>query len=141
VASEAVEAARVAESGRTIELDAAEPATVLGDAGRLRQVVDNLLENARVHTPPGTSASVRVARDGEQVVLAVHDEGPGIDPSIVGTVFERFSRGDSARSRETGGAGLGLAIVAAIVDAHGGAVGVAPDGPGATIEVRLPAAR
>lgn len=139
IATDAVDAAAAADPGRALDLETAGPVVVRGDAGRLRQVVDNLLENARVHTPEGTPTHVRVVHDGTEVALTVADEGPGISPELADSVFERFTRGDEARSRETGGAGLGLAIVAAIVDAHGGAVRVLTDGPGATVEVRLPA--
>ncbi|HEY7761393.1 MAG TPA: ATP-binding protein, partial [Actinomycetota bacterium] len=139
VAAEAVEAARAIEPGRDVTLDVGGDATIEGDRGRLRQVVDNLLENARVHTPPGTPAHVRVDRDGSDVVLAVADEGPGLSAEARSRVFERFYRDDGARSRETGGAGLGLAIVAAIAEAHGGGVRVVEGDPGATFEVRLPA--
>jgi two-component system OmpR family sensor kinase len=139
VAAEAVEAARAIEPGRDVTLDVGGDATIEGDRGRLRQVVDNLLENARVHTPPGTPAHVRVDRDDSHVVLAVADEGPGLSAEARSRVFERFYRDDGARSRETGGAGLGLAIVAAIAEAHGGAVRVVEGAPGATFEVRLPA--
>jgi two-component system OmpR family sensor kinase len=139
VAAEAVEAARAIEPGRDVTLDVGGDATIEGDRGRLRQVVDNLLENARVHTPSGTPAHVRVDRDGSDVVLAVADEGPGLSAEARSRVFERFYRDDGARSRETGGAGLGLAIVAAIAEAHGGGVRVVEGDPGATFEVRLPA--
>jgi two-component system OmpR family sensor kinase len=139
VAAEAVEAARAIEPGRDVTLDVGGDATIEGDRGRLRQVVDNLLENARVHTPPGTPAHVRVDRDDSHVVLAVADEGPGLSAEARSRVFERFYRDDGARSRETGGAGLGLAIVAAIAEAHGGGVRVVEGDPGATFEVRLPA--
>jgi two-component system OmpR family sensor kinase len=141
VAADAVDAARAADPSRVLDLTASAPAPVLGDAGRLRQVLDNLLENARAHTPEGTPAHVRVASDTAEIVLTVADEGPGIDPALAPALFERFARGDEARSRETGGAGLGLAIVAAIVEAHGGTVRALPSDGGATFEVRLPAAQ
>ncbi len=136
---EAAEAARAVDPSRAIDIDADAGVVVPGDSGRLRQVLDNLLENARVHTPPGTPVQVAVRRQGEEVLLSVSDEGPGIDPGIQSTMFERFTRGDEARSREAGGAGLGLAIVSAIVEAHGGTVSARQRDRGATIEVRLPA--
>ena len=83
---------------------------------------------------------MRVAREGDEAVLTVSDEGAGFPPTLGTKAFERFTRGDEARSRETGGAGLGLAIVAAIVEAHGGSVRVAPSSAGAMVEVRLPVA-
>ncbi len=114
---------------------------VEGDADRLRQVVSNLVGNARVHTPPGTPVEVRTSREGERAVLEVADEGPGMAPEVADRAFERFFRADPGRSRDHGGTGLGLAIVRAIVEAHGGTVAlVAPPGRGTTVRVELPAA-
>jgi two-component system, OmpR family, sensor kinase len=143
VVTDAVESARTIEPDRPIDLDADGLVIVMGDEARLRQVLDNLLDNVRVHTPARTPVRVSVGPAGEDVVLSVTDEGPGLAPEVAGRVFERFYRGDPARSRETGGAGLGLSIVAAIVDAHGGSVSAdpGPDGSGARFEVRLPAGR
>lgn len=116
-----------------------EPVLIAGDAGRLHQVAANLLANARTHTPAGTTVTVSVARDGRDAVLRVHDDGPGIDPSIERELFERFSRADRSRARQTGGTGLGLSIARAIVEAHGGSIRV-DSSPGDTaFEVRLPA--
>ncbi|HEX9122419.1 MAG TPA: HAMP domain-containing sensor histidine kinase [Actinomycetota bacterium] len=141
VAADAVDGARAVEPDRSVDLEVEDGAVVLGDDGRLRQVVDNLLDNVRVHTPPGAAAHVRVSRDGDDVVLVVADEGPGLDPETAARVFERFYRGDPSRSRSNGGAGLGLSIVAAIVEAHGGTVlAGSPEGGGARLEVRIPAA-
>lgn len=116
---------------------------VLGDEARLRQVVTNLLANARTHTPPGTPITVAVGRadDGRHAVLEVRDAGPGMTAEQAERVFERFYRADTARSREQGGAGLGLAIVAALLEASGGQVSLqtAP-GRGATFRVLLPIA-
>ena len=99
----------------------------------------NLLANVRAHTPAEAAAVVRVRRDGAGAVLEIEDEGPGLSAEQAAHVFERFYRGDPSRSRDHGGAGLGLAIVAAIVEAHGGAVGLetAP-GAGTTFRVTLP---
>ncbi|TDB70647.1 cell wall metabolism sensor histidine kinase WalK [Micromonospora sp. KC723] len=111
---------------------------VPGDAVRLHQVVANLLANARVHTPPGTTVTTRLAAVGDGVEVSVVDDGPGIPPRLQGEVFERFARADSSRSREHGSTGLGLAIVAAVVEAHHGAVRV-ESRPGRTaFTVRLP---
>jgi two-component system OmpR family sensor kinase len=141
VVAEAVDGARAIEPERPIELERSGDVSIVGDAGRLRQVVDNLLDNVRVHTPAGTRAVVRVSRDGADVVLVVADEGPGLPTEAPERVFERFHRGDPSRSRSSGGVGLGLAIVSAIVEALGGRVRVARDQPtGATFEIRLPAA-
>jgi two-component system, OmpR family, sensor kinase len=140
VARDAAESARAIDRDREITVEVDGSPSVLGDEGRLRQVVDNLLDNARVHTPPGSPVDVRVERRGDDVLLSVRDQGPGLPPEVAARVFERFYRGDPARSRVTGAAGLGLSIVAAIVEAHGGAVSVStPDGSGAVFEVKLPA--
>jgi two-component system OmpR family sensor kinase len=141
LANDAADAARAIDPSRPIDVTIDAPAELIGDAGRLRQVIDNLLDNARVHTAEGTPVHVRVGSDEDGVVLAVSDEGHGLSPESRARVFERFYRGDPARSRHTGGAGLGLSIVSAIVDAHGGSVSV-PEGEegvaGATFVVRLP---
>ena len=116
-----------------------EPVSAPGDEQRLHQVVTNLLNNARRHTPPGSSVAVSVREEGHQVVLAVEDDGPGMPPELVRNAFDRFTRGDSSRTRASGGAGLGLSLVEAIACAHGGTVSVASR-PGRTrFEVRLPA--
>ncbi|GAB2733380.1 sensor histidine kinase [Streptomyces bullii] len=116
-----------------------EPAPVSADAARLQQVLVNLLGNARAHTPPGTTVTARVRRDGPWLCVDVEDNGQGIPPELLPHVFERFARGDSARSRATGSTGLGLAIVQAVATAHGGAVTV-DSVPGRTVfTVHLPA--
>ncbi|MFE7356811.1 ATP-binding protein [Streptomyces sp. NPDC057543] len=119
-----------------------EPATVHGDPTRLHQVLVNLLANARTHTPPGTTVTVRVRAGAGRpwVTLEVRDDGPGIPPELLPHVFERFARGDASRSRHAGSTGLGLAIVQAVVAAHGGRVEVSSV-PGRTVfAVQLPAA-
>ncbi|MFF3689432.1 sensor histidine kinase [Streptomyces sp. NPDC002187] len=124
----------------------AEPATVRGDAARLHQVLVNLLGNARVHTPPGTTVTARVdiragrsGTPGSVVVLEIEDNGPGIPAELLPHVFERFARGDASRSRHAGSTGLGLAIVQAVVAAHGGTVTVRSV-PGRTVfGVEIPA--
>jgi two-component system OmpR family sensor kinase len=101
------------------------PVTVPGDAARLHQVFANLLANARTHTPPGTTVVTRLTTTADGcAVVSVADDGPGIPSSLQSDVFERFARGDSSRSRAAGSTGLGLSIVAAVVDAHGGRVSV-----------------
>jgi two-component system OmpR family sensor kinase len=140
VVAEAVDASRAIDPSRTIDLRAPQVAEVRGDEGRLRQVVDKLLENVRVHTPGGTPARVHMEEVGDEISLRVADSGPGLPADSSERVFERFYRGDPGRSRETGGAGLGLSIARAIVEAHGGMVtAVQADGSGAEFEVRLPA--
>jgi two-component system OmpR family sensor kinase len=116
-----------------------EPALVSADAARLQQVLVNLLGNARTHTPPGTTVTARVQRRGTWLCVDVEDNGQGIPAELLPHVFERFARGDSARSRATGSTGLGLAIVQAVATAHGGAVTV-DSVPGRTVfTVHLPA--
>ncbi|WP_395640710.1 sensor histidine kinase [Pseudolysinimonas sp.] len=116
-----------------------EDVEVRGDADRLRQALGNLLANARLHTPPGTTVAAGLAASPTGAVLTVADDGPGIDPAVRPTLFERFSRGDDSRSRRAGSTGLGLAIVAAVVEAHGGSVEV-ESAPGRTVfRVDLPA--
>ncbi len=96
-----------------------------GDEARLHQVLANLLANARIHTPPGTSVTTALTVDERgNAVLTVRDDGPGIPVWLQPEVFERFARGDSSRSRRGGSTGLGLAIVAAVVRAHGGTIAV-----------------
>ncbi|MEY9872764.1 two-component system OmpR family sensor kinase [Streptacidiphilus sp. MAP12-33] len=115
-----------------------EPVLLTGDADRLRQVLANLLANARVHTPPGTQVCLALRTSAESVHLTVTDTGPGIPPDLTPHVFERFIRGDRTRSRATGSTGLGLAIVQAVVTAHTGTVSL-DSRPGHTaFEVRLP---
>lgn len=117
-----------------------EPVVVRGDEARLHQVLANLLANARMHTPSGTSVTTSLSVDGDGgAVLTVADDGPGIPPWLQPEVFERFARGDTSRSRRGGSTGLGLAIVAAVVRAHNGTIDVS-SAPGKTeFVVRLPA--
>lgn len=109
-----------------------EPVEVVGDLMRLQQVVANLLANARIHTPAGTRIDVRLRQEAQRAVLEVHDNGPGVPAELQATLFERFVRGDVSRSREAGSSGLGLAIVRAIVRAHGGTIDLASE-PGSTV--------
>jgi two-component system, OmpR family, sensor kinase len=104
----------------------AEPVSVLGDEHRLHQVLANLLSNAAKHTPAGTAVTVALATsaDDGMVRVSVTDDGPGIPPELQPALFERFVRGDSARSNGGGSTGLGLAIVQAVTTAHGGGVSV-----------------
>jgi two-component system OmpR family sensor kinase len=115
-----------------------QPVVVDGDGRRLHQVVGNLLANARIHTPIGTTITASLVRESTDAVLTVADDGPGIPAELQPVLFERFARGDGSRSRDTGSTGLGLAIVAAIIDVHGGSVAV-QSRPGDTrFVVRLP---
>jgi len=141
IVTDAVTDARAAAPDREISLDGADATTVMGDDHQLRQVVANLLANAREHTPVGTPVHVTLATADGQAVLDVADEGPGLPPDAADNVFEPFYRADPSRTRDSGGAGLGLAIVAAIVKAHAGSVAVSsPEGHGARFTVRLPIA-
>ncbi|MGY4982138.1 HAMP domain-containing sensor histidine kinase [Streptomyces sp. 900105755] len=128
--AEAVWDARAAGAGHVwrLELDLDDgPALVLGDEARLHQVVANLMANARVHTPVGTTVTATVECTRTTCVIRVRDDGPGIPPALLPTVFERFTRADTSRTRAgvlEGGSGLGLAIASAITAAHGGRIDV-----------------
>lgn len=125
--------------------EARDDLVVSGDEARLRQVLTNLVGNTRVHTPPGTRVRVGVRADGDDVVVTVQDDGPGIPADLVPDLFQRFSRGDTSRNRVGGSTGLGLAIAHAIVLAHHGTIevesttaGAGPTPTGTTFTVRLP---
>ncbi|GAB3075335.1 sensor histidine kinase [Micromonospora schwarzwaldensis] len=125
MAVDAVSDAHVAGPEHRWQLDLPdEPLTVTGDGHRLHQVLTNLLANARVHTPAGTTVTTRLSPAPDGVELRVTDDGPGIPAELQPEVFERFARGDGSRSRAHGSTGLGLAIVAAVVEAHHGRVEV-----------------
>jgi two-component system, OmpR family, sensor kinase len=115
-----------------------EPMTVVGDDARLHQVVTNLLSNARSHTPAGTTVTVAASTQGDDVRIEVHDDGPGLPPDLVDEAFDRFTRGDSSRTRASGGAGLGLSLVSAIAEAHGGTAAVSSRPGNTTFTVTLP---
>lgn len=125
-----------------------EPIEAIGDEPRLRQVIANLLANARVHTNAGTTVLVALAEHDERAVMTVTDNGPGVPEELTATLFERFARGDSSRFRaanaagapSTGSTGLGLAIVAAVVAAHHGEVTVDSRPGRTTFRVSLPLA-
>lgn len=142
LAEEAVSDARAVEPDRPIDVTVT-AVVVEGDEAQLRQVVGNLLANARTHTPPGTPVHVAVTLDGAagRARLEVADEGPGMAPEVAAKVFDRFFRADASRARAAGGTGLGLAIVQGIADAHGGTASVASEvGRGTRFTVELPAA-
>jgi two-component system OmpR family sensor kinase len=141
IATDAVADARVVAPQRRISLSANGPVIVTGDDTRLRQVLGNLVRNALVHTPQQTPIEVAVETDDSVGRLSVSDHGPGLAAEDVERIFEPFYRADPSRSRDRGGAGLGLSIVSAVVTAHGGRVKVSEtDGGGATFEVELPLA-
>ncbi|MFE3368257.1 sensor histidine kinase [Streptomyces sp. NPDC059173] len=150
--ADAVQDARAAQRDRTLRLTlppapgpegAYSGTTVHGNEARLRQVLANLLGNALHHTPPGTAVDVRLehhgTRTGRWAVVDVADDGPGMQPGQLARVFERFYRADPARSRDSGGAGLGLSIVRAIVTQHRGHVQAhSTPGQGTVFRVWLP---
>ncbi len=138
VVGEAVETAHAVDPDRPIDT-AIDAATVRGDRDRLRQAVDNLLANVRAHTPHASPVRIRLHTADGVAVLEVTDSGPGLDEEAAAQVFERFYRADPSRARASGGAGLGLSIVAAVIDAHDGHVSVASaPGEGATFRIEIP---
>jgi len=141
VATDAVDDARAAAPDRDISLEAPGGVVLEGDELRLRQVAANLVANACQHTPVEAPVVVRVTGGDGQAVLEVIDRGPGLDAEAAHKVFERFYRADPSRTRSGGGSGLGLSIVAAIAEAHGGRATVeSTPGAGACFRVTLPAA-
>ena len=125
---------------RAWRLGGLEPGTLLADPEALRISLDALLENAVKHTEPADAICLSCRAEGGDLVIEVEDEGAGIPPDALERIFDRFARADSARSRAQGGAGLGLAIVDAIVRAHGGSCAAANSaGGGAVFSLRFPA--
>jgi len=139
ITRDAVDDARAVAPSRPIDYSPNGAIFVPGDEARLRQVLANLLQNANRHTPPDTPVHVQVVNGEGEAVIEVADEGPGMPSDAASRVFERFWRSDPSRARASGGAGLGLAIVAAIADAHGGRAEVQSEaGRGSTFRVHLP---
>ncbi|WP_341267198.1 HAMP domain-containing sensor histidine kinase [Gordonia malaquae] len=128
------------DAGLDLQVDTDPDIVLTVDPARIGQVLGNLLDNARRHTPRGGSVTLRTGLAGDSVVVTVADSGEGIDPEHLPHVFDRFYRTDSARSSRDGGSGIGLTIVFALVQAHGGTVSAASDGPGtgAAFTVTLP---
>jgi signal transduction histidine kinase len=125
----------------TCTVDAPAGLAAVVDQGRIRQAVDNLVDNALRFAPAGTQVIISAWADGRDLVIEVSDSGPGFPAGFLPHAFERFRRPDSGRSRSDGGAGLGLAIVAAIARAHGGqATARNKPGGGAAVTLRLPGA-
>jgi two-component system, OmpR family, sensor kinase len=142
LASDAVHDGQAIDPKRTIIMEVFDgPGTpeVLGDEPRIRQVLSNLVANALQHTPSTADVTVRVGTEGDDAVLEVADQGPGMSQQDASRVFERFYRTDASRARASGGTGLGLSIVDSLVRAHGGAVGVTTTpGEGCCFRVTLP---
>ncbi|MFD1713807.1 sensor histidine kinase [Amnibacterium flavum] len=131
--------ARVAHQDHTWTTEVGtEPVTIVGDPERVHQLIANLLSNAAIHTPSGSSVTTGLSRIDGSAEISVRDDGPGIDPEVLPDLFQRFSRADLARTRDAGSTGLGLAIVASIVEAHEGTIEVASSGDGTVFTVRLP---
>ncbi len=139
LADEAIETVRplADRSGVDLRLDADQRVLVRGDHAQLGRVIRNLLDNAIRHTPPATAITVTVELDEAAARLRVADCGDGFAPEIADRAFEPFTRGDAARDRRTGTAGLGLAIAAGIVRAHGGEIGIVSS-PAGVVEFALP---
>ncbi len=135
----AIDAARVVQPERSFRTRISGVVTVEGDGTRLRQVVDNILANVRTHTPVDAECEVTLQTEGSDVVLSIRDRGPGVDPAQLERLGDRFYRVDDARTRNTGGSGLGLSIADAIVNAHGGEIALSHTEPhGLEVTVRLP---
>ncbi|MCA9267123.1 MAG: hypothetical protein KDA41_01565, partial [Planctomycetales bacterium] len=133
--------APLAEERQVVVHEQLEPVEIFGDPALLAQVAVNLISNAIVHNRPGGTATVALSREGAGAVLRVSDTGPGLPDDALTRVFERFYRADESRSRDDGGAGLGLAITRAIVELHGGHIQVASETDlGTEFVVRLPGA-
>jgi signal transduction histidine kinase len=124
-----------------LRLDLARPVLVSAEPVKIARVVNNLIENAIRFAPAGSAVEVSVSQVGEYARVSVRDRGEGIDSADLPYLFDRFYRGEKSRSREYGGAGLGLAIARGIVEAHGGAVDARNDvGGGAVVSFSLPVA-
>ena len=139
IVRDAVSDAHAVAPNRSITLDAPSPIVITGDDTRLRQAVGNLMRNALVHTPADTPIEVSLASVDGVATTSVVDHGRGLGSDDAARVFEPFYRADTSRSRDSGGAGLGLSIVSAVAGAHGGSVRVKDTpGGGATFEMDLP---
>ncbi|MEO8330205.1 MAG: ATP-binding protein, partial [Candidatus Nanopelagicales bacterium] len=132
--------ARAAERDITIEVDCPAGLTVEVDAQRMRQAIGNLLDNAIRHSPLSGEVEVSAQEANEWVKISVADSGEGFAGDFVPHAFKRFSRGDAGRSRSAGGVGLGLAVVHAVIQAHGGTVEISALSPGGLVTLTVPAA-
>lgn len=127
------------ENGRSVHLQCTSAqALVLGDGERLRKAFDNVLRNALYYSPPDTEITVSVSIDVEEILISVQDQGPGIPAAELSRIFDEFYRVDSARARETGGYGLGLAIARRSILQHGGSITATNTSPGLRMDITLP---
>jgi CheY-like chemotaxis protein/anti-sigma regulatory factor (Ser/Thr protein kinase) len=134
-----VESARIAAATREQTLQAAlATCWIFGDAKRIAQVVDRLLDNALKYSPPGACTRIDLTVDGEHALLRVSDTGPGIASELLPRVFEPFAQGTRSIDRPEGGLGIGLTVVRRIVELHGGSASVRNQAEGAVFELRLP---
>ncbi|MDQ2957948.1 MAG: HAMP domain-containing histidine kinase [Actinomycetota bacterium] len=139
IALDAVDDARLTAPNHRWHLELPpEPVIVPGDPDRLRQVILNLLANARAHTPAGTEVDLALTAGPDQVSIAVRDNGPGIPAELLPHITERFVKGDSSRSHATSSSGLGLAIVASVATAHQGSIAITSRPGATTVEIMLP---
>ncbi|TQL68881.1 signal transduction histidine kinase [Nocardioides albertanoniae] len=146
IPAELIAAARDTVAGRfeekhiRIDVTATGSGQVEVDRTRFLQVLTNLLDNARRHTPAGGTVTIDTQREEDWITVSVTDTGDGIPPAQLPHIFERFYRGDAARSRDEQGSGIGLTISRAIVEAHGGRLDAYSHGPGrgATFTIRIP---
>ena len=141
VVAEAVDRNRMTAESRDISLviGGSVDAPAFGDADMLTTAVRNLIDNAIRYSPPGTRVGVGLRQRDGMALIAVTDQGPGIQQSEQDRIFERFYRVDSARSRQTGGTGLGLSIVKHVMQQHGGRVDIwSEEGQGSTFTLRIP---
>jgi two-component system OmpR family sensor kinase len=141
IAADAGADARTIAPDRRVEVTVEGPTVVVGDDARLRQVLSNLVRNVLAHTPPGTPFGIRVKGDTGCATVDVWDRGPGLSQDTAAHAFDRFWRADPSRQRDNAlsGSGLGLSIVAALTEAHGGTVATFPTpGGGATFRITLP---
>ncbi|MFZ4878861.1 ATP-binding protein [Janthinobacterium sp. Mn2066] len=146
VIASAIETLRPAADAKHITLNtliAADAGTIVGDPGRMQQVIWNLLSNALKFTPQGGQVTIAVRRDSSYLTISVADNGMGIEADFLPYVFDRFRQADASTTRKHGGLGLGLAIVKHLVEQHGGTVTASSAGhmQGATFTVRLPLSR
>jgi signal transduction histidine kinase len=124
--------------GCRLKIRTEDPSTVLGEPELLRRAVENVVRNAIRHAPEGTDIEVGLERNGSTATVVVRDHGPGVPEEALGSIFEPFSRVEGHRSRNSGGAGLGLAIARRAVDLHRGRISARNAHPGLEVAIELP---